>query len=70
MSCDEVIKFTLARLRIAADTAELPKRAELLPAIRQKLVCVALVAYVEDKRIVRGVEYVVHRHDELDCAHI
>ena len=66
----EVVKFAFARFRVAADTAELPKRAELLPTVRQKLVCVALVAYVEDKRIARGVKYVVHRHDELDRAHV
>ncbi len=59
------VVLALGALEEPRDAAILPNRLEGLPATRQNLVDVGLVAHVPDREVLGGLEDVMKRHREL-----
>ena len=62
----ERVVLALRPFRKPGQAAALTERANAVAATSEDLVRIALVADVPDQTVIRGVEYVVQRHRQLD----
>src|SRR6476620_5547275 len=62
----ERVVFAFRPFRKSGQAAALTERANAVAATGEDLVRIALVAYVPDQTVIRGVEYVVQRNRQLD----
>jgi len=62
----EGIVLALGPLGEAREASTLTQRTDPVPAAREDLVRVGLVADIPDQAVLRGVEHVVQRHRQLD----
>ena len=68
MTCIENVVLALAELRKSRDPVFLPQRGKRFLTPRQDLVRIGLVPDVEHQFVVRAVEYIMHRDNQIDRA--